>query len=157
MLFQSILGYATKCALKLPVAPPNLAEYGIAFSWANCASKRSTYTRISLPKRVGDAGWPCVCASIEMFFHSSALDFRFSIRSFRAGKYVFSIASLNECGIEVLLMSWDVRPKCINSLWSARPNLSNSSLMKYSTAFTSWFVMLSISLIRWASSCLKFS
>ena len=53
-------------------------------------------------------------------------------------------------------MSCEVNPKWINSLNSCSPNLSNSSLIKYSTAFTSWLVMLSMSLILWASLSLKF-
>ena len=53
-------------------------------------------------------------------------------------------------------MSCEVNPKWINSLNSCNPNLSNSSLIKYSTAFTSWLVMLSMSLILWASLSLKF-
>ena len=49
-------------------------------------------------------------------------------------------------------MSWDVNPKWINSLNSERDKSSNFSLIKYSTALTSWLVIDSISLILIASS-----
>ncbi len=52
-------------------------------------------------------------------------------------------------------MSWDVSPKWINSLNCESPKLSNSSFIRYSTAFTSWFVTLSICFILFAESIEK--
>ena len=49
-------GKATWCALKLPVAPPNLPVKGTCAKRSNWRFKRSANTLISLPKRVGDAG-----------------------------------------------------------------------------------------------------
>jgi hypothetical protein len=49
----------------------------------------------------------------------------------------FSKKFLNKRGDAVLFISCDVKPKCINSTYFFKPILSNSSLMKYSTALTS--------------------
>ena len=51
-----MFGYATLCALKLPVAPPNLAAFGTLIKKDNCSLILSVKTSISFPKRVGDAG-----------------------------------------------------------------------------------------------------
>ncbi len=55
----------------------------------------------------------------------------------------------------VLLMSCDVRPKWTNSLHDWRPSASIFSLRMYSTAFTSWLVVRSISFTRSASAVEK--
>lgn len=52
----------------------------------------------------------------------------------------------------VLLMSCEVSPKWTNSLNSASPSASIFSLRMYSMAFTSWFVVASISFTRAASA-----
>ena len=60
-----------------------------------------------------------------------------------------------DSGTAVLLMSWEVSPKWMNSLKACRPSSSNFSLSRYSTALTSWLVIFSMSLIRCASSMLN--
>ena len=52
----------------------------------------------------------------------------------------------------VLFISCEVRPKWINSLYFCNPRTSNFSLIKYSTALTSWLVTFSVSLICCASA-----
>ena len=66
------------------------------------------------------------------------------------------MASLNISGWAVLLMSCEVRPKWMNSPNRSRPISFNCSLMKYSTAFTSWLVTFSMSFTRWAWSGVMF-
>ena len=121
-----------------------------------CSSKRSTKTPISLPKRVGEAGCPWVLASIGTSCHSILKSFNFEVKVIKDGIYTFSKASFVESGIAVLLMSCEVSPKWMNSLCWDNPKLSNAFLMKYSTAFTSWLVTFSVSLIQSASSVEKF-
>ena len=116
---------------------------------------RTQKTRISLPSRVGDAGCPCVRASIGTASHSTALAFSFSRTMLNAGRSTEKCASLSSRGVAVLLMSCEVSPKCTNSLTSDRPNWSSFSFMKYSTALTSWFVVRSISFTFCASVSLK--
>jgi hypothetical protein len=72
------------------------------------------------------------------------------------GRYTSLIPSRRDKGTEVLLISCDVSPKWINSpiFSSALPEIL--SFIKYSTAFTSWFVIFSISLILRASSIENF-
>ena len=48
-----------------------------------------------------------------------------------------TVLSFNDKGIAVLLISCEVRPKCINSDHFPQPDWKNFSLRKYSTAFTS--------------------
>ena len=63
--------------------------------------------------------------------------------------------SLISRGIAVLLMSCDVSPKWINSENFSYPSISNFFFKKYSTAFTSWFVIVSIFFISRASLSLN--
>ena len=105
-----------------------------------------------MPILVGDAACPWVLANIEMFFHELACFSNSFINSVSSGYSTSSSAFFIENGTAVLLISWDVNPKWINSLNSESDNSSNFSLMKYSTALTSWFVIDSISLILIASS-----
>ena len=87
-----------------------------------------------------------------MFFHELACFSNSFINSVSSGYRTSSSAFFIENGTAVLLISWDVNPKWINSLNSESDNSLNFSLMKYSTALTSWFVIDSISLILIASS-----
>ena len=155
--FQSFFGNAIWCALKFPVAPPNFAAKGIWLNSLIWLFNRSTKTIISFPSFVGVAGWPCVCANMGISFHCSANDCNLFWRLVTAGKYSCSIQSFQLKGIAVLLMSCDVKPKCIHSFSLAAFILSNSCFKKYSTAFTSWLVVSSICFICSASFKLKFS
>ena len=57
----------------------------------------------------------------------------------------------------VLLMSSLVQAKCTNSLAAfSSGRASNFDLIQYSTAFTSWLVVFSISLMATASASEKF-
>ena len=105
-LRQSISGYAVRWALKLPVAPPNLPLTVVASSMASCFAQSSSRTRVSFPRRVGDAGWPWVLASIGRSAHSSARcpqDVPMSSTSM--GRYASAMASLTDMGTDVLLIS----------------------------------------------------
>ena len=73
------------------------------------------------------------------------------------GKITLSSASFTIIGVDVLLISCDVSPKCMNSLCSERSLASNCSFIKYSTALTSWLVTASIDFILSASAVEKFS
>ena len=55
----------------------------------------------------------------------------------------------------MLLMSSLVQPKWTNSPRAASGVPAIFSLMKYSTAFTSWLVVFSMSFTRWASATVK--
>ena len=68
------------------------------------------------------------------------------------GNTTCSVARFNESGTAVLLTSCDVKPKWTNSFHAPTPNCSMASLTKYSTAFTSWLVMRSLSFTHWASA-----
>ena len=52
----------------------------------------------------------------------------------------------------VLLMSCEVSPKWINSKNGSTDKPASFSLMKYSTAFTSWLVVASMAFTRSASA-----
>mmetsp|Transcript_15310 Transcript_15310/g.40662 ORF Transcript_15310/g.40662 Transcript_15310/m.40662 type:complete len:361 (-) Transcript_15310:25-1107(-) len=140
----------------LPVAPPNLQPCGICLRRVSCPSKRSMKTLISLAKFVGEAGCPWVLASIETS-HSGSLERRVDIKFSSSGRKQVSSEFLIISGFDVLLMSWLVSPKCTNSLKGWRPSASNCSLMKYSTALTSWLVTFSVALTFSACSSVRFA
>jgi hypothetical protein len=152
---QSTSGKATWWALKFPVAPPNFAAKGTASASASAFSSRSTNTASSLPRRVGEAGCPWVRASMGTSAQASARSRRSSSTAPSAGPMDPSQASLRDRGTAVLLMSWEVSPKWMNSRNADRPSRSKASLRKYSTALTSWLVVRSISFTRRASSMEK--
>ena len=107
-------------ALKFPVAPPNLAENGIFKNWLIWISNLLLNTSTSFPNLVGLAGCPWVLASKGIFFQLFESSLSFKINLFNRGKYSSLIASLRESGIAVLLISWEVRPKWINSEYFSR-------------------------------------
>ena len=72
---------------------------------------RSENTLISFPKRVGDAGWPCVLANIGMSFQVCCKLSNFAINRSTKGMYCSFKASFKDNGIDVLLMSCEVNPK----------------------------------------------
>mmetsp|Transcript_45752 Transcript_45752/g.115163 ORF Transcript_45752/g.115163 Transcript_45752/m.115163 type:complete len:243 (+) Transcript_45752:843-1571(+) len=177
---QLTSGNATWCALKPPVAPPNLAWKPPNGAWprrsatssANCPRRRSQNTPISLPRRVGVAGWPCVRASRGTSCHSRAM--RSSGASTlvrRQGRRMSCRAPLSMRGRAVLLTSCEVRPKWMNSFvlatcaaLSASPFLLKSAaraskrpFSQYSTAFTSWLVTFSCAFTATPSSWLNSS
>ena len=81
-----------------------------------------------------------------------------SIRLRISGRITFSRASLSIRACDVLLMSSEVHAKWKNSFTACSSGTSATfSFRKYSTAFTSWLVVRSISLIRRASSSEKFA
>mmetsp|Transcript_106938 Transcript_106938/g.319765 ORF Transcript_106938/g.319765 Transcript_106938/m.319765 type:complete len:204 (+) Transcript_106938:1140-1751(+) len=108
----------------------------------------------SFARFVGEAGCPWVLASIGTS-HSGNFPLSVSRSPSRLGINPFSSASFKSRGDDVLLTSWLVSAKCTYSLKGCRPRASNCSLMKYSTALTSWLVIFSVALILPASSRLK--
>ena len=148
-LRQSISGYAVRWALKLPVAPPNLAADGCGVEHGELFSQSVAEHAYSLSRRVGDAGWPWVLASIGRSAPLVGACLEMLDELLRAWDGMpRRWPSLTDMGIDVLLISCEVRPKWINSFTPVRPRVSNFSLRKYSTAFTSWLVTDSISLMR---------
>src|SRR5690606_14676133 len=73
-----------------------------------------------------------------------------------AGSRIWSRPAFSISPWEVLLMSSEVQAQWTNSVTALSSALAAMrSLMKYSTALTSWLVVFSMSLMRWASASLK--
>ena len=153
-LSQSTFGYAERCALKFPTAPfifAGITSLSISAAWRR---SRAETTASSLPTVVGEAGCPCVCASIGTFAHAFAISATFAVASSIAARSTF-LPSRSISACDMLLMSSLVQAKWTNSSVFApfAPNAGASfSLRKYSTALTSWFVVLSMSFTRCASA-----
>ena len=148
---QSVFGYAERCALKLPTAPfifAGMTRRSISAAWR---LRRAVTTASSLPTVVGEAGWPCVCASIGTLAHSFAIAAIFAVISSIAARSTF-LPSRSMSACDMLLMSSLVQAKWMNSPRFSSEVPFTFSLRKYSTAFTSWFVVFSMSLTRCASA-----
>ena len=141
-------------ALKLPVAPANFAAFCTCIKLA-FVFPIDLKTAISLLSRVGEAGWPWVLDNMGVLAWASESSDKASKTSSKCGRYTLWRDSFIDKGMAVLLISWEVKPKWMNSLYLPKSSLSNSFLIKYSTALTSWLVVFSISLISLASSSEK--
>ncbi|MCY1222137.1 hypothetical protein D9M72_342160 [compost metagenome] len=116
-------------------------------------ARRAATLAISLPSVVGLAGWPWVRDSIGCVALSLASSTRRACTRLSAGTMTPSRAPLSIMPCEVLLMSSEVQAKWMNSLAASSSALPlTCSLSQYSTAFTSWLVTASISLMRPASA-----
>jgi len=91
---------------------------------------RSENTISSLPSVVGEAGCPCVRASMEIFFHRRASWCKCFCTLSNAGRYSCSIQFFHASGKAVLLMSCEVSAKCIHSFASFAPNFSSWAFKK---------------------------
>ena len=142
----------------------------ISTAWILSAARfnRETILAISLPNVVGLAVWPCVRANIANEAFSCAILRSFSITACKAGSTTSSRAALIIMPWDVLLISSEVQAKWMNSATGPTSSVTvgststclgfrrassggnakpTDSLIQYSTAFTSWLVMASISLI----------
>ena len=126
---QSRPGKATQWALKPPVAPPNFAPWSQALRTATHFSRRVAKTANSLPRRVGDADWPWVRASMDRSRHSQARALSAATSSSKRGTNASRAHSASMRGWAVWFTSWLVSPKWMNSLPTAgRPSASQRSL-----------------------------
>ncbi|KOF53389.1 hypothetical protein AD428_13765 [Achromobacter sp. DMS1] len=140
----------------MPVAPLSLASGSTAATAAMARSRRAATLANSLPRVVGLAGWPWVRDSMGWSACAAAISVSLAAISRRRGTSTRSRARVSMSACEVLLMSSEVQAKWMNS--AARASSASSatfSLSQYSTAFTSWFVTRSISLMRAASASEK--
>ncbi len=121
------------------------------------ACRRMSTLAISLPTVVGLAVWPCV--RLSMGTSAKAWDISRSLRMMRSspGSTTWSRPERSCRAWLVLLMSSLVQAKCTNSdAFSSSGRASNLALIQYSTAFTSWLVVFSISLMAAESASEKF-
>ncbi len=110
---------------------------------------------ISLPRVVGEAVWPWVRESIGWAACSSARRATSSATRCIIGSSALR-PSVSITPWERLLMSSLVQAKCTNSVTACSSGWSAIfSLMKYSTALTSWLVVRSMALMRSASATEK--
>ncbi len=112
---------------------------------------------ISLPTVVGLAVWPCVRLSMGTSACRWAISRSLSTMRSSAGSTTWSRPARSCSAWLVLLMSSLVQAKCTNSAaFSSSGRASNFALIQYSTAFTSWLVVFSMSLMAWVSASEKF-
>ena len=139
----------------MPVAPLNLAKGLILFSISFCRISLWWKTFISFPRVDGDAACPWVLASRGIDDHD--LDFEFNILMRESNFLVYiSLASLRSTPYVNELMSSLVKAKWTKySYFFKLEYFLISSLIKYSTALTSWLVFDSIFLILFADFSLK--
>ncbi len=88
-----------------------LGRNGTASSHSSCRSSRSTNTCISLPSRVGEAGCPCVRASMGIPSHWVASSPSRRTVCSSTGRIWVCMHSFSNSGMAVLLTSCEVRPK----------------------------------------------
>ena len=119
-------------------------------------ARRATTLAISLPTVVGLAVWPCVRDSIGTAASVCAICVSLPISPSRPGSSTCSRAAFSISAWLVLLMSSLVQAKWMNSdaaFSSGRD--SQRDFSQYSTAFTSWLVVRSMSLMACASGSAK--
>ena len=119
--------------------------------------RRITTLAISLPTVVGLAVWPWVRLSMGTSAKACDISRSLSMMRSRPGRMTWSRPERSCSAWLVLLMSSLVQAKCTNSAaFSSSGRASNLLLIQYSTAFTSWLVVFSISLIAAESASEKF-
>ena len=123
------------------------------------ARSRATTFAISLPSVVGDAVWPCVRDSIGCAASACAMPRSFAISASSVGSSTSCarVAQHQRVGevVDVLAGAGEVDEFERRGRARRRPPMR--SLMKYSTALTSWLVVRSIALMRAASATEKSS
>ncbi|MCY1527751.1 hypothetical protein D9M68_628280 [compost metagenome] len=140
----------------MPTAPFILPSSCTEAICARAFESRTATLAISLPTVVGLAVWPCVRESIDTSANWCAISRSLAIRPSMAGSITFSRAAWICRAWLVLLMSSLVQAKCTNSAAaSSSGRASNFDLIQYSTAFTSWLVVFSMSLMASASASEK--
>ena len=129
-----ISGSTTEFGNKSPISPAD-----------QLAGRSRSTKHTSLFKVVGLAGWPCVCANIGNWGNRSANSAIALIMFLKRGTITSLVAFFIISGNAVLLI---LRGKTKVNVFNVifRPCASKRSLRKYSTAFTSWLVVFSISL-----------
>ncbi len=123
---------------------------------SRAARRRATTLATSLPTVVGLAVWPWVRLSIGVPAKVPAIFVSFSTILSTAGSSTSVRARCSISAWLVLLMSSLVQAKCTNSPAAfSSVLLSKRDFSQYSTAFTSWLVVFSMSLMAWASASQK--
>ena len=124
---------------------------------SQAACRRTTTLASSLPTVVGLAVWPWVRLSMGTSANWWAISRSLSTMRSRPGRMTWSRPERICSAWLVLLMSSLVQAKCTNSAaFSSSGRASNLDLIQYSTAFTSWLVVFSMSLMALASASEKF-
>ncbi len=123
---------------------------------SRAVTRRATTLATSLPTVVGLAVWPCVRLNIGTSANSIAILVSRSRILSSAGSSTSARARCSISAWLVLLMSSLVQAKCTNSPAAFSSGLlSKRDFSQYSTAFTSWLVVFSISLMACASASEK--